>query len=322
MSRSGAASLTSVGRAPRASSIAVGDHRLHLRAGNGRRGRDGLAAALDADRAQGQRAAADVGHDDARPCGRRSNGRCGRRGGGRAASGRGWPISRPRNVASVARTRTRSAWRPSRSVGGSLLTVTVVSSDWRPAAVTPAVIAPAAMAGSPTTTNTAIATAPMSSVNRQPRTSAPPVAHRRERLARDRRLVPRDRAVAVQDRRPRGPSPPAARRRPDAPARTPPRSPPAGPGSPARRRPAGRRPPPRPRTISADDRVRGPRRADPRRSRRRGGSAPPAIRPIAARLAVSRSPPDPNTAMSPPPPAAASGARRSRTACSDAGECA
>ena len=63
------------------------------------------------------------------------------------------------------------------------------------------------------------------------------------------------------------------------------------------------------------------------RSSRRGSSSvtttrrlrSPAIRPIIGRLAVSRSPAEPNTAMTPPPRAAATGARTSRTAWSDAG---
>ena len=84
------------------------------------------------------------------------------------------PISRPRNVASVARIRTRSAWRPSRSVGESLATVTTVSSDWSPAAWTPAVSAPAVIAGRPMSTKAAMAAAPSSSVNRQPRTPQAP----------------------------------------------------------------------------------------------------------------------------------------------------
>ena len=45
----------------------------------------------------------------------------------------------------------------------------------------------------------------------------------------------------------------------------------------------------------------------------------PAIRPISGRLAVSRSPAEPKTAISPPPRAAATGARTSSTAWSDAG---
>ena len=60
------------------------------------------------------------------------------------------PIPRPRNVACVAWTRTRSAWSPRRSVGGVLDTITVVSSAWRPAAVIPAVSTADAAAGSPT----------------------------------------------------------------------------------------------------------------------------------------------------------------------------
>ena len=112
------------------------------------------------------------------------------------------PIARPRNVASVALMRTRSAWRPSRSVGGSLATVTTVSSDWGPAAWTPAVSAPAAIAGRPMSTKAATTAAPSSSVNRQPRTpQRAPVAARRQRQARLGRLVPVDRAVPVQDRR-------------------------------------------------------------------------------------------------------------------------
>ena len=48
----------------------------------------------------------------------------------------------------------------------------------------------------------------------------------------------------------------------------------------------------------------------------------PAIRPISGRFAVSRSPAEPNTAISPPPRAAAIGARMPRTFSSEAGECA
>ena len=44
-----------------------------------------------------------------------------------------------------------------------------------------------------------------------------------------------------------------------------------------------------------------------------------AIRPISGRFAVSRSPADPKTAMTPPPRAAATGASRSSTVPSDAG---
>ena len=43
---------------------------------------------------------------------------------------------------------------------------------------------------------------------------------------------------------------------------------------------------------------------------------------MTARFVVSRSPAEPNTAITPPPPAAATGASSSRTAWSDAGECA
>ena len=68
-----------------------------------------------------------------------------------------------------------------------------------------------------------------------------------------------------------------------------------------------------------EDRRRGPRRADPRRSRRRAGRARRRSGPSAAAWPVSRSPAEPKTAISPPPRAAAAGASRSRTVWSEAG---
>ena len=62
-----------------------------------------------------------------------------------------------------------------------------------------------------------------------------------------------------------------------------------------------------------------PRRAGPRRSRTTIRARSPAMRPICGRLAVSRSPADPKTTMSPPPRDAADGASRSSTVRSDAG---